>query len=290
MKRALATHLAFLRAHGVRGVLALGSTGEFPRFSLEERKAVLAAIAELAPPLSVIANISDIRPQAVIELGKVARRLGIPAVAIMPPNFFPMSQADLLEFFLRTAEAVKLPVFLYNFPELTCNRIGLETIAAFADRAPMVGIKQSGGEFAYHQPLIQLGREKNYVVFSGADTRLPEVFGLGAAGCIGGLVNIVPELMVEIFNCCQGPNPGDPADAAAKMKEVGRVIDRLTFPLNVAAGLEARGLTPGEPKTVVSPESARLYRGIVTEFRALFRSWKLAPASAQTRAPARRAA
>ncbi len=289
MKRALASHLDFLRTHGVHGVLALGSTGEFPRFSLEERKDLLEVIVDLAPPLSVIANISDIRPQAVIELGKYARKLGIPAVAIMPPNFFPMSQADLLEFFLRTAEAVKLPVFLYNFPELTGNRIGLETIAAFAARAPMVGIKQSGGEFAYHQPLISLGQKKNFAVFSGSDTRLPEVFGLGVAGCIGGLVNIVPEVMVEIFHRCKGPNPSDPTDAAEKMKEVGDVINRLTFPLNVAAGLEARGLTPGEPKTVVSPESARLYRGIVKEFRALFRKWKLPPASGETRGSGRRA-
>ena len=290
MKRALAAHLNFLRARGVHGVLALGSTGEFPRFSLEERKGVLAAIAEMAPPLSVIANVSDIRPQGAVELGRYARKLGLPAVAIMPPSFFPMSQADILEFFLRTAEAVKLPVFLYNFPELTSNRINLETIAAFADRAPMVGIKQSGGEFAYHEQLIRLGREKNFVVFSGADTRLPEVFGLGAAGCIGGLVNIVPELMVDIFNLCKGPNPGNPAEPARRMKEVGRVIDRLTFPLNVAAGLEARGFEPGAPKTVVSSESARLYRGIVVALRALFRAWNLPSASNTPRASARHAA
>jgi dihydrodipicolinate synthase/N-acetylneuraminate lyase len=290
MKRALAVHLRFLRERGVHGVLALGSTGEFPRFSLEARKSVLAAIADLAAPLAVIANISDIRPQAVVELGRYARKLGLPAVAMMPPSFFPMSQADMLEFFLRTAETVKLPVFLYNFPELTSNRISLETIAAFADRAPMAGIKQSGGEFSYHQQLIRLGREKNFVVFSGADTRLPEVFALGAAGCIGGLVNIVPELMVEIFNLCKGPNPGNPVQVANKMKQVGAVIDRLTFPLNVAAGIEARGLTPGAPKTIVSDESARLYREIITDLRSLFRSWDLDLCSENSRPSARRAA
>ena len=68
---------------------------------------------------------------------------------------------------------------LYNFPELTGKRIDLPTIAAFADRAPMIGIKQSGGEFAYHQDLIALGREKGFAVMSGSDTRLPEVFQAG---------------------------------------------------------------------------------------------------------------
>ncbi|MBI2497233.1 MAG: dihydrodipicolinate synthase family protein, partial [Opitutae bacterium] len=84
---------------------------------------------------------------------------------------------------------------LYNFPELSGTRINLETVAAFAQRAGMAGIKQSGGEFAYHRDLVALGRERNFSVFSGSDTRLPEVFALGVDGCIGGLVNIVPDLM-----------------------------------------------------------------------------------------------
>jgi 4-hydroxy-tetrahydrodipicolinate synthase len=202
------------------------------------------------------------------------------AVALMPPVFFPVSQADMLAFFLHVADAVGMPVMLYNFPELTGKRIDLPTIAAFADRAPMVAIKQSGGEFEYHKELIPLGREKGFAVMSGADTRLPEVFKLGAAGCIGGLVNIVPELMVHIHRVCTGITPGDASLAAERMKEVGRVIDQLTFPLNVAAGLEARGLNPGKPKTIVSDESRALYTKIVREFRALFADWQLEPAAA----------
>src|SRR5437763_14056073 len=109
----------------------------------------------------------------------------------------------MLAYFLHVADEVGLPVMLYNFPELTGKRIDLPTIAAFADRAPMCAIKQSGGEFAYHADLVALGREKHFAVMSGADTRLPEVFALGAAGCIGGLVNIVPELMITIDRICR---------------------------------------------------------------------------------------
>ncbi len=275
LKRALASHLRWLRERGVHGVLALGSTGEFPRFSVDERKAALELIAELAAPMPVIANISDVRSQVAAELGRFARRLGLPGVGIMPPSFYPLSAADQLAFFLRAAEAAKLPVMLYNFPELTGNRIAAETVAAFADRAPMAAIKQSGGEFAYHKELIALGREKGFAVFSGADTRLPEVFKLGAAGCIGGLVNIVPEFMLELFDVCRLGRPGDPKPAAARMKEVGAILDRLTFPLNVAAGLEARGFDPGESKTVVSDESVALYREVMRALRARFAEWNL---------------
>jgi dihydrodipicolinate synthase/N-acetylneuraminate lyase len=266
----LADHLAFERRAGIGGVLALGSTGEFPHFTLEERREALATVAELAAPLPVVANISDIRPRAAIDLGRHAKTLGVPAVALMPPMFFPVSQADMLAFFLHVADAVQLPVMLYNFPELAGKRIELGTIAAFADRAPMIAVKQSGSEFDYHRDLVALGREKGFVVMSGADTRLPEAFALGAAGCIGGLVNIVPEPMVLIDRACRQGEPVDVAAAEATMQELGRIIDQLAFPLNVAAGLEARGFDPGAPKRIVSPESRALHEKIVGELTALF--------------------
>lgn len=272
----LAAHIAFEKQAGISGILGLGSTGEFPHFSPDERKHALATVAEFAAPLPVIANITDIRPRVAIELGRFAKSLGLPAVALMPPVFFPMAQEDVLAYFLHVAAAVDLPVMLYNFPELTGKRIELATIAAFADRAPMCAIKQSGGEFAYHRDLIALGREKNYVVMSGADTRLTEVFGLGAAGCTGGLVNLVPELMVDIFRCCSAGRPSDAAVSAARMVELGRVIDQLAFPPNVAAGLAARGYAPGVSKSVLSPVSRALAAKVELELRALFIHWGLA--------------
>ena len=280
LRSELARNLAFLKGKGIHGVLALGSTGEFPQFDLEQRKRALAVIAELAAPLPVIANVSDIRPRAVAELGQFARELGLPAIAIMTPGFFPSSQEDVLAHFLHASEQSGLPALLYNFPELTGTRINLETVAAFAAQAPMLGIKQSGGEFGYHQDLIKLGREKGFSVFSGADTRLPEVFGLGADGCIGGLVNIAPELMLHLYRVCHDRVAGETSPAFAQLKQIGTIIDRLTFPLNVAAGMEARGLATGAPKAIVSPASAQLYREIVTELQAAFRSWSLAPAAA----------
>jgi 4-hydroxy-tetrahydrodipicolinate synthase len=276
----LASHLEFEKRAGISGVLALGSTGEFPHFTVDERKQVLATVAELAAPLTVYANITDIRPKAAVELGRFAKTVGVKAVAVMPPVFYPVSQADMLAYFLHVAEGVDLPVMLYNFPELTGKRIDLATVAAFADRAPMVAIKQSGGEFAYHQQLITLGREKGFAVMSGSDTRLPEVFKLGAAGCIGGLVNIVPDLMVTLDRICRQGLPGDSTSAATTMVELGRIIDQLAFPVNVAAGMEARGLKPGAPKSIVSPESRVLYTKIVRELTGLFAKCGLAPAAA----------
>lgn len=269
-RSALAANIDFGRRHGISGILALGSTGEFPYFSPAERIEVLEAVAAAAGPLTLLANVSDIRPRVAVELGRQARQLGYAAIALMPPMFFPVSQADMLSYFLHVAESVDLPVILYNFPELAGKKIELETVAGFARRARMAGIKQSGGEFAYHGPLLDLGRAHGFAVVSGADTRLPEVFALGASGCIGGLVNIAPDWMVHLYRVCREGAPGSASPAFERLARLGAIIDRLTFPLNVAAGMEARGLSPGVPKAVVSAESASLYRDIVADLRAHF--------------------
>jgi dihydrodipicolinate synthase/N-acetylneuraminate lyase len=269
-RASLAAHLDFERRAGISGVLALGSTGEFPHFTLDERKAILATVAELAAPLPVIANASDIRPRAAVELGLEAKTLGLAAIALMPPMFYPVSPADILAYFLHVADRVEMPVMLYNFPELAGKRIELATIAAFAERGRLIAVKQSGGDFEYHRELIALGREKGFAVMSGADTRLPEAFAIGAAGCIGGLANIVPELMVRIDAICRRGDPGDVTSAAAAVREVGRILGRSTFPLNVAAGVEARGFDAGTPKAIVSEETRALHGTIVAELRMLF--------------------
>ena len=275
LKRSLATHLSWLREKGVQGVLALGSTGEFVRLSPEERMAALELIAELAAPLPVITNVSDINPRVAAGLARFARRLGLPGIAVMPPHFYPVSAADQLAFFLHVAEAASLPVMLYNFPELAGNRIALETMEAFAKQAELAAIKQSGAEFSYLEPLVALGRKRGFPVFTGSDTRLEEAFRIGASGCIGGIVNFVPEYMLEIYRSMHEGVPGDFSLAAERLREVGSVMEKTTFPLNIAAGIEARGFEAGVPKAVISTESQRAHTAIIRELRAMFKSWKL---------------
>lgn len=274
-KEALKRHLDWLKTTGVHGVLALGTTAEFVRFSIKTKVSLLAEIAELAAPLPMLTNITSIRFDEAVELGNAAKKLGSPGVSIMPPYFFPLTQDDILAFFLKVADSVDLPFYLYNFPEITGNRIGLKTIASFADAAPMVGIKQSGTEFGYHKDLVALGNEKNFSVFSGFDLQLPSVFSLGVKGAIGGLANFVPDLMVQIYNICIEKASGDVDGPAAKMAAIGEAIEKMNLPLNVAPGIAARGFDPGAPKTVISAQTMRNYRLLQEELEGLFSEWKL---------------
>ena len=271
----LSTHLDWLKEKGLHGILALGSTGEFARMPYHQREEILAAIIELAQPLPVIANISAIRLDEVIALGQSAARSGAVGVAIMPPSFFPLAQDDILEFFLRASEKIDLPVYLYNYPEVTGNRIGLEVISAFAEQANMVGIKQSGAELSYHSDLIALGREKDFSVFTAADPLLPKYLGMGAAGCLGGLPNFVPEYMLEVYNACQNGTVAEADEAASRLLKVGELLVPLCMPLNVRSAFEARGFNPGAFKTIVSLQTLATYRDSIEKFRQAYTDWNL---------------
>ena len=271
----LSSTIEFICAKGVHAILALGSTGEFVHFELEQRKMLLQEILRHAGTTPVIANISDIRPAAVAELGTLARQCGCGAISLLPPWFFAVAQVDLVEFFVRAAEAAQLPLFLYNFPERTGNRISLETIAAVAARVPLAGVKQSGAEFGYHRELVQLGREKNFVVLTGADTRLAEAMALGVTGCVSGLATVVPEPVLEIFNAVKAGQPEQAAVATQRMSALGALMDRLEFPLNVAAAMAARQRPVGHLKCVVSPTTQARYQELVLEIRRLLNEWNL---------------
>jgi 4-hydroxy-tetrahydrodipicolinate synthase len=260
-------HLGFLRQAEVDGILALGSTGEFVHFSEVARAILLERIVPLADSLKVLANVSDVSPVAAGRLARVAEANGCAGIAILPPWYFPLEQDDQLAFFLRVAEATDLPVYLYNFPERTGNRIALETVAAFADRARLAGIKQSGGEWEYHRELVALGRAKGFGVYTGSDTRFAEALTLGCVGCISGLANFVPEPLVRVLAAHRA---GRATDAEMQLlRRVGEACGRIKFPLDVAAGMEARGFATGPFKSAVSEPTRQKYGRCAEELTTL---------------------
>lgn len=267
--------LAHIHQGGAHGIMALGSTGEFLHLDASTRKQVLEQAVAEGGGLPVIANISDIRPATAIDVGRFAKATGCTAIVLLPPYFYPMAQADVVEYMVRVTEAVGLPLWLYNFPERTGIRLNLETIAAVASRVPTLGVKQSGAEFGYHAELVKLGREKNFVVFTGADTNLAAAMAMGVKGCVSGLSNVVPELVAGIYNSVVEGDAAKTARLTAQMNDLAKIIGQVAFPLDVAATLEARGLPAGQPKIFVSPETRVTYTRVVNEIRELFQSWKL---------------
>jgi len=265
-------NLEFVLRAGVHGIMALGSTGEFPQLSPAQRKAALEKIIAACRRHGnrpVIANVSDVSHRQAIDLARHAKASGAAMAAVLPPWFFPIEQRDLAEFFIAIGRAADLPLGLYNFPEVARAKIELPTIEAVARQVRVAAVKQSGAEFSYHQPLLELGRRLGFSVLTGADTRFAEALALGCAGTVSGLANAVPEPLVSIFHHFQAGR-----DSSAETRLVSAVesgMAPLFFPWNVKAAIAARGLETGEPKNPASPETWETYRRTVSQLSPVLR-------------------
>lgn len=269
MPDAIAAQAIFLRAAGADGVMALGSTGEFIHLDVPERVEVFRIIAAATPGWPMIANCSDTSPRRVAALAAGARDAGAAAIALLPPWYFPCAGRDVVEFMVRGAEAARLPLLIYNFPERTGHRLSLETIAAVCDRVPVVALKQSGAEFEYHRALASLGNEKGFVVCTGADTRIPEAVALGARGVVCGLANICPEWIVATLKAALAGDTATANSNSTKIGELASALHGLEFPIDVAAAMKGRGRPTGELKQSLSPATRKRMDEVESDVRVL---------------------
>jgi dihydrodipicolinate synthase/N-acetylneuraminate lyase len=261
----LERHVDFLIPTGIRGFMALGSTAEFPHLSLAQRKQILKRLMRRKMP--VIANVSDVSHRNVIALAQHAKEAGADAIAVLPPWFFPMAQRDLAEFFIKVSKESEMPLVLYNFPEVTGKRIEIETIRRTADAANVAAVKQSGGEFDFHHKLCALGKEMNFSVLTGADTRLEEAMKMGCTGTVSGLANAVPEMICHVHrNYASRERTGE----ARFLSELGKRMSTIEFPLNVKAAIAARGFETGVLKNPTSAETMRYYETLKSDLEKFY--------------------
>lgn len=274
---ALRANLSWVLRQGVHGIMALGSTADFLHLTISQRKQVLEEICAAANGRAIMANISDVRLNTVIDLGRHAKSAGAHFISILPPWFYPCEEPDLVEFFVRATEAIGLPLALYNFPEVTGKKLSLELVRAVAARVPLAAFKQSGADFEYHRPVGELARGTGFALMTGCETRLAEAMALGAIGTVSGLSNALADAFCDWHARILART--DDAALRTLGAQAGQLMGTLPFTLNVRAAMEARGLRTGELKWPISAATEGRYRQLVAECRALFERAQLPTAA-----------
>ncbi|TWB53094.1 4-hydroxy-tetrahydrodipicolinate synthase [Rhizobium sp. ERR 922] len=176
------------------GIFCAGTNGEFYTLSFEEKMQVAAACVEAAAGgVPVLAHIGEISTHQTIVLGKAVSSLGVKAVSVVTPSFIACSQNELIEHYRRIADALTVPVYLYNIPARTGNKIEQSTAAALADHPNIIGIKDSAGSQESLDGFLEVARGRDdFDVLVGPDHLILHGLKNGAAGCISGLGNIAP--------------------------------------------------------------------------------------------------
>lgn len=183
---------------GTNSIVAVGTTGEASTLSMEEHTQVIKQIIRVANKrIPIIAGTGANSTREAIELTKAAKDLGADAALLVTPYYNKPTQEGLYQHYKAVAEAVELPLILYNVPGRTGVDLSNDTAVRLAEIPNIVGIKDATGDVPRGKALIEALNGK-MAVYSGDDETAWELMLLGADGNISVTANIAPKAMSEV--------------------------------------------------------------------------------------------
>lgn len=185
-------------AAGVAGLVPVGTTGECPTLSGEETELVIGTVVrKAAGRVPVIAGAGANSTEKAIHLSERAKALGATATLQVVPYYNKPTQTGLIEHFRAIADAVDLPMILYNVPGRTGTALENSSILALGEHERIVAVKEACGSIPHIMDLINNSPE-GFEVLSGDDNLVYPIMLLGGSGVISVASNLLPELMVEM--------------------------------------------------------------------------------------------
>lgn len=227
-----ARHAFALIGQGCDGIALLGTTGEANSLSLAERKRVLEAAVEAGvSPSKLLPGTGVCSVPETVELTRHARALGVSAVLLLPPFYYPgPGEAGLLAHYSRVIDNVAddaLRVLLYHIPQNTGVAITPGLIAALDRRFPKViaGIKDSGGDLDRMRALVTAF--PHLAIFAGADPLLAPLLRAGGAGCITATSNLIAPLLAQLRDRVKaGEGPAATAELERRIADARALFQR----------------------------------------------------------------
>ena len=189
--------------NGVDGIFPFGTNGEGYILNFEEKRAVLkTTIEQVNHRVPVYAGTGCISTKETIAQSLMAKELGADVLSIITPSFAKASQEELYRHYKAVAEAVDMPILLYNIPARTGNAIEPATVERLAEIPNIVGAKDSSGDWENLKAYIKV-REKrsDFAVLSGNDSLILKALKEGGQGAIAGCANVYPHVLSSIYDC-----------------------------------------------------------------------------------------
>jgi len=211
-------------AEGTDGVVIVGTTGESPTVTVEEHcELVRVAAQHVAGRIPVIAGTGGNSTAEAIELTEFAKQAGVDASLQVVPYYNRPTQEGMAQHFTRIAEAVDLPVILYNVPGRTVADMSNDTILRLASVPGIVGVKDATGNIARGTELLR-AVPKSFAVYSGDDATAMALMFCGGRGNISVTANVAPRAMHEL---CVAAMAGRVAEAVAINDKLAPLHNKL---------------------------------------------------------------
>lgn len=233
-------------AKGTSALVICGTTGEASTLSDEEHiECIRFAAEKVAKRVAVVAGTGSNDYKHMLHLSKEAEKAGADALLLMTPYYNKTSQRGLVASFTGIADAVKIPIVLYNIPGRTCVNIEINTFKELSKHPNIVAVKEAGGDINYLARIIAACGD-DLDVYSGDDAMTVSAMALGAKGVVSVFGNIAPQIMSEICRLCLDNDFA--AAGKLQMKYFGICCDLLKLDVNpvpIKAAMNLAGMNVG---------------------------------------------
>ena len=233
-------------AGGTDCIIACGTTGEASTLTVEEHLDVIKRTIEIVNKrIPVIAGTGSNSTETAVEFSKEAQEYGADGVLVVSPYYNKATQKGLIQHFSAIANAIDIPVVLYNIPGRTGVNIQPETIAYLVNNVPnIVGVKEASGNFSNAIKTLRLCPEID--MYSGNDDQVVPLMSIGAKGVISVLSNVAPR---QTHDMCQAALDGDFVKARKMQIEALDVVENLftevnPIPVKAAMNLQGKNVGP----------------------------------------------
>ncbi|MDR3289277.1 MAG: 4-hydroxy-tetrahydrodipicolinate synthase [Peptococcaceae bacterium] len=274
--RVLARHLI---DHGSDGIVVSGTTGESPTLTTAEKINLFRLVKEEAGAKAcVFAGVGSNTTQGSIELAKQAEQTGVDGVMAVVPYYNKPSQEGIVQHFAAIAEAVKLPVMLYNVPGRTSVNMLPQTVKRLAAIPNIAALKEAAGNMDQVSELKRV-LPPDFIIYSGDDSFTLPMLAVGCDGIVSVASHVIGD---EIKAMVDAWFAGDAKTAAAwhlKLFPMFKGIFVTTNPIPIKTLTELAGLKAGGlrlPLVKATPEETEFLRGVLEEVKAAPESLALA--------------
>jgi len=241
-EEALRNLIEFQIANGTSGIVPCGTTGESATLSHEEHDRVIEITIDAAKKrVPVIAGTGSNSTAEALRLTKHAHEAGADGALIVCPYYNKPSQEGLYQHYKAIAEAVPIPIIVYNIPGRTGINLNPDTLARLAQISNIVGIKEAAGSIKQMSDIIGLC-DPDFDVLSGDDAFTLPLLALGGKGIVSVISNVAPADMADMVKAFES---GDLEKARQLHYKMIPLIDALfieTNPVPVKAALSMMGL------------------------------------------------
>ena len=201
-ERAYRDFCAWQIEEGSHGLVPCGTTGESATLTVDEHlQAVGACVEEAGRRVPVIAGCGSNDTARAVALSRAAREAGADAVLHVPPYYNRPNQEGVYAHFAAIADAVDIPIVLYNVPSRTVTDIAVETMARLSEIPNIVGVKDATGNIA-RVSAQRLACRAGFMQLSGNDDMALGFMAMGGVGCISVTANVAPRLCADFQNRC----------------------------------------------------------------------------------------